>query len=296
MKIGVLASMVVLAACAPREDAEEANASSAPSGASVAEDGVVDRVRLYALDCGRISMNDLSLFSVEGAYEGRENEAADMCFLIRHPKGDLLWDAGLNDSLHEAESGVEFGPFHLSVPNTLAAQLDTIGLSAADIEFFSISHSHFDHVGNADQLAGSTFIINSLEREYMFRDEVRADAESFALVAPLEDAATIEFNGDYDVFGDRSVMIIATPGHTPGHGALLVNLESAGAVLLSGDLYHLKEAREKRTVPTFNVDKDQTLRSMDKFEALAAEENARVIIQHSLEHMEALPRPPAFLD
>lgn len=268
-------------------------ADSADENAGAA--GAAD-IRLYAFDCGRIEMLDLSMFSREGAYDGRSNSAADMCFLIRHPDGDMMWDAGLPDALNAQEGGVTNGAFHVSVPTTLASQLEAVGVAPADIDYFSVSHSHFDHVGNAGMFVGATFLVDSDERAHMFRDEARADPQTFPMVAPLETAETIEFDGDHDVFGDSSVTIIATPGHTPGHTALLVNLKNAGPVLLTGDLYHLEEAREKRTVPVFNTDADETLRSMERFEALAAEKNARVVIQHSLDDMNALPRAPEFLD
>ena len=78
-----------------------------------------------------------------------------------------------------------------------------------------------------------------------------------------------------DIFGDGSVVALHLPGHTPDHLALLVKLAS-GPVLLSGDLYHSREAREKRGVPPFNTSRDQTLQSMDKFEKLAKDTGAKV--------------------
>ena len=84
---------------------------------------------------------------------------------------------------------------------------------------------------------------------------------------------------DVDVFGDGSVVALHLPGHTPDHLALMVKLAS-GSVLLSGDLYHSREAREKRGVPPFNTSREQTLQSMDKFEKLAKDTGAKVIIQH----------------
>lgn len=253
-------------------------------------------VSLYAFDCGRIEMLDLSVFSREGKFDGRSNSAGDMCFLVRHPDGDLMWDAGLPDGLNAQEDGVTNGPFHLSVPLTLGSQLEAVGVTPAEIEYFSISHSHFDHVGNAALFSGSTFLVDGDERAFMFRDEARADSAGFASVAPLETATTQEFDGDHDVFGDGSVVILATPGHTPGHTSLLVNLVDAGPVLLTGDLYHLADARTERTVPVFNTSPEETLRSMDRFESLASETGARVIMQHSLEDMNALPRSPAPLN
>ena len=130
----------------------------------------------------------------------------------------------------------------------------------------------------------------------MFRDEARADEQSFPLYNALEEAETIEFDGDYDVFGDGSVMILAMPGHTPGHTSLLVQLENEGPVLLSGDMYHLQESRDNRYVPKFNTNVEDTLASMDRFEEIADETGARVVIQHVMADYEALPRLPGYLD
>lgn len=253
-------------------------------------------IRLYAIPCGEIQMNDLSGFDRGGAYDGRTNFAVDPCFLIRHPAGDLLWDTGLPDALAAEPDGVTNGPYHLKMAKTLKAQLAEIDVAASDIDFLSMSHSHFDHAGNANDYAGATWLVHEAERAHMFRDEARADAASFGAYSALETAQTLEFTGDRDVFADGSVTIVSTPGHTPGHASLLVRLKNAGPVLLSGDLYHLTEARERRTIPKFNTDAEETLRSMDRFEELAASTGARVIIQHEDEDIAALPQFPAYLD
>ena len=293
-------SVITLAAltigCSAEQNASTTTTPAEKSSAPVHSEKTNALIRLYAMDCGRIEMLDLGLFSANGEYAGRQNSAADMCFLVRHPKGDLIWDAGLPDGLNALEDGQTNGPFKVSVPNTMASQLAAIHVSPEDIEYFSVSHSHFDHVGNAGLFAGSTFLVDKDERAHMFREDARADPQSFALVAPLEQATTKEFDGDYDVFGDGNVKIIAAPGHTPGHTSLWVNLAKEGPVLLTGDLYHLLESREKRIYPTFNTDGEETLRSMDKFEALAEETGARVIVQHSLEHMNELPLAPEYLE
>lgn len=289
---------VLLAACdrAPPDGAQisaKDDAAPQPAGAGAQRPA---GVRLYAFDCGDIDVLDLGVFDPGGAYAGRRSKLVDPCFLVRHPQGDLIWDAGLPANLAAAPEGLISGPFAIRLSETLAAQLARIGLSPADIEYFSASHSHFDHVGDARLFAGATFIVQKAERAYMFRDEARANAEEFAAYAPLESAETIEIDGDHDVFADGSVEIAATPGHTPGHAVLKLRLDNTGTVLLSGDLYHFREAREKRTIPTWNWDPDQTRASMDRFEALAAEAGARVVIQHDPEDYAALPKPPDFLD
>lgn len=293
MKHYILAALIGLGACSKMKT----DKPKAPENkASVETTAPAPAIKLYALDCGRIDMLDLSLFDRGGAFDGRTNKAADTCYLIRHPKGDLLWDTGLPDSLSAVEGGVTNGPFHLEVVNTLASQLEGLGIKPEDIEYLSLSHPHFDHLGNGGAYAGSTFIVNSDEKAFMFRDDAKKDDKTFPAYSALEQAKTIEFKGQYDVFSDGSVTIIDMPGHTPGHTVLKVELPKTGTVLLTGDLYHLNESRKLRTVPVFNTDPEETLRSMDKFEALAKKTNAKVIIQHSKSDFDALPKPPAYLD
>lgn len=281
------AAAMGLAACsggAP-ENSERAGAKAAAAD-----------LKLYAFNCGEVEMLDLSIFDSGGAYDGMQNSAVNTCYLLRHPKGDLLWDTGLPDALNAVEGGVTNGPFQLQMPKTLIGQLAEIGVGPADIDYLSLSHSHFDHTGNAAVFASATFIVHEAERAYMFRDEARASPQSFDSYAALEGAKTVTFTDEYDVFGDGSVRIIAMPGHTPGHSVLLANLKNSGPVLLTGDLYHLTQARKRRTVPVFNTDADETLRSMDRFEALAAKKDARVVIQHEADDFADLPKPPAYLD
>ena len=103
------------------------------------------------------------------------------------------------------------------------------------------------------------------------------------------------FTGDYDVFGDGSVVIISLPGHTAGHAGLLVNLAEAGPVMLTGDLYHFRESRTGKAVPAFNFDAPETLKYMKVFEDKVAALNARVIIQHAAADLADLPKPPEAL-
>lgn len=286
-----LLATALTTACSNATDETQAIAEATPKITAQAAS-----VKLYALECGRINMLDLGLFASNGAFDGQTNEATSSCYLIRHPQGDLLWDTGMPDALNAIEGGMTNGPFHVSVPKTLSGQLTDLGLAPADIEYLSISHSHFDHVGNAGTYAASTLIVHEAELAHMFRDEAKADAQSFAAYSALENSQKITFTGEHDVFGDGTVTIIDTPGHTPGHTVLKLNLANAGNILLSGDLYHLNKSRDLRTVPVFNTDEAETLHSMDKFEALAKELNAKVIIQHSMADFDALPKPPEYID
>lgn len=266
-------------------------AAACLAGSAAAAEGL----RLYAMDCGRISMRDADMFADDGAYKGVAKTMVVPCYLIRHPKGDLIWDTGIPEST--ADKPASEGGEALSMKRKLTDQLKDLGLTPADIEYLSISHSHFDHIGNAGLFAGATWIVDPDEKAYAFRPQAKADAKGFAAYSAIETAKTVLVEGDapHDVFGDGSVQVIPGPGHTPGHTVLLVRLPKAGPVLLTGDLWHIAESRAARRVPRFNVDRAQTLATMDKVEALAAREKARVIRQHVVEDFDALPKFPEAL-
>lgn len=262
-------------------------------GTAVAEeDGAL---RLYALNCGRIDVSDANVFSDTGDYVGVKTTLVDSCYLISHPEGDLLWDAGLQDAMSQSPEGVTSGPYTLRVTETLVRQLGVLGLVPADIEYVAFSHSHFDHVGNAGLFAGATWLSNPKEYEWMYRDAAR-EGNGFEAIAPMEMAERIDVTSDYDIFGDGSVTIIQTPGHTPGHMSLRVSLEGSGEYLLTGDLYVMDGSQDLHPVPVFNTSREETLASMEKFDALASKLGATVVIQHSAADFEALPKLPDFLD
>ncbi|MEM7277469.1 MAG: N-acyl homoserine lactonase family protein, partial [Pseudomonadota bacterium] len=209
-----------------------------------------------------------------------------------HTNGDLLWDAGLSEDMATAAS--ESDAFKLWLNRPLSDELADAGVSIADIDYFAMSHSHFDHSGNAPLLLDATWIASSAEIAFT-KSEFGATMGVSEVFNIPESTKLREITEDHDVFGDGSVTLIQTPGHTGGHMALLIKLEEAGPLLLSGDLYHYQESRNQQLVPTFNYDALQTRQSMEKFEALAKELGAKVVIQHSKAEFDTFPRPPEFL-
>jgi N-acyl homoserine lactone hydrolase len=105
-----------------------------------------------------------------------------------------------------------------------------------------------------------------------------------------------KFEGDHDVFGDGSVTIISTPGHTPGHQSLLVRLPKTGGLLLTGDAVHFKDNWENRRVPDFNTDSTQTLASMQRISGILAKEKAQLWINHDKVQSDSLKFAPSFYE
>jgi glyoxylase-like metal-dependent hydrolase (beta-lactamase superfamily II) len=231
---------------------------------------------LTALECGHIDVGDLNVFSDTQAFTGQTFQMVVSCYLIRHGDQIMIWDLGLPDAMAETPGG---GPgMALTVPRTL------------------VSHGHVDHAGNVGAFPNATLILQAAEW---------AQVQSGQAGGPLDPSLFAEFidgenvqavAGDYDVFGDGSVVTLSTPGHTPGHQALLVRLANEGPIILSGDWTHFRENRASRGVPGFNWNRADTLASFDRLEELAANLGAPIIIGHDPRDAALLPKAPAFLD
>ncbi|SFC78351.1 N-acyl homoserine lactonase family protein [Pseudoalteromonas denitrificans] len=252
------------------------------------------RIKLYTMDCGIFYVSDMSALSEKGKFDGEKTTLANPCFLIRHPKGDLLWETGHKETLADLPDGIKQGVWHSKLNTKLTKQLKKLDLKPLDIDYLSLSHIHPDHSGNANLFAKSTFIINEQERLYMFENNTKTMFGKFYMA--LEGADTITFRDKYDVFGDDSVVTLSMPGHTPGGSVLLVRLENSENILLTGDLYIHRRGRKLQTLHKYNTDQQAIKTSRKKFETLVVKEKARVIIHHDKQDFDSLPKFPKFLD
>lgn len=240
-------------------------------------------LRLYEFDCGRLVWD-----SPEAAGFGIRDDATDVrelfvpCYLIDHPGGRLLWDGGLASELALEAGWVDRGGLRLRLDRTLADQLQELGFSLDSLDYLAFSHMHLDHVGVANEIGGGVLLIQQAEFEAAFADDITVPGYDRSLYDGLKGLDRRLLDGDHDVFGDDRVRILSLPGHTPGHQALFVDLANEGPVVLSGDLYHFRLSREERIVPMFNVDAEETLRSMDRLEALLLKAGATLWIEHDL--------------
>lgn len=276
----VLVAAIALAGCRVSEAPENAPDNAAPAA--------VERpaLTLTRLDCGSGEFKDLGSFFSDrpGIYPPGPGKVTDSCYLIRHGDQLMIWDTGFPAALKGGSK--DMGGFTATLDTTLAEQLATLGLKPADIDFVGISHMHGDHVGQAAEFPGANLLIGMRD----FEQTVGKD-DPFGPWRG-EGKRTTLVSADHDVFGDGGIVALHLPGHTPDHLALLVKLAS-GPVLLTGDLYHSTIAREKRAVPPFNTSRPETLASMDRFEKLAKETGAKVIIQHEPADIAKLPAFPA---
>jgi N-acyl homoserine lactone hydrolase len=244
--------------------------------------------RLYILNCGEGVAGDVSRWS--GVDAGKSIPMADNCYLIHDTLGWLLWDTGVTDAIAAMPSGQapsDPRAIHWYRPKTLAAELSAIGVKPSDIKYLAISHTHPDHVGNVEMFPQSMLLVQKAEYEW-------PNPLGVGRFKPEHPVKKLE--GDYDVFGDGSVTIISTPGHTPGHQSLLVKLPKTGAIVLSGDAVHFKSNWDNRRVPSINFDKDKTSASMQRIADILAKEHAQLWINHDKAQRDTLKMAPAYYD
>jgi glyoxylase-like metal-dependent hydrolase (beta-lactamase superfamily II) len=252
--------------------------------------------RLYVLYCGENQIPDVSPWS-PGFNVGQPATFSDNCYLIRHAKGWMLWDSGYPDALASLPDG-QPGARNTRArrTKTLAAQLAELGVAPGDIKFLAFSHTHGDHVGNANLFTGATLYMQQAEYDAAFGAEPQKFGFVPATYDKLRASPVVKLSGDFDVFGDGSVKILSTPGHTPGHQALLVHLPKTGAVVLSGDVAHFASNFENRRVPGFNFNVEQSGQSIDKVAAVVKAEHAQLWINHDSQQNATIKHEPEFYD
>jgi glyoxylase-like metal-dependent hydrolase (beta-lactamase superfamily II) len=212
------------------------------------------------------------------------------CYLIRHGKDYMLWDTGLGEELIAKPE--ENADQRVSLKRSIVDQLKQIGVTPDQIGTIGISHFHFDHTGQASRFPKARLLIGQADWTMLKGDDARLKGARVHLANWLTGPGKVEpVASDADVFKDGSVVMLGLPGHTPGHSGLLVRLAS-GPVLLSGDQYHFTEAVKNRGVPSFNTNRADTLASHDRFDRIAVNTGAKVIIQHEPSDVAKLPAFP----
>jgi len=257
--------------------------------------------KLYKLDCGDSLANDESVWT-PGENFGRSIEFSSTCWLIKHGSKWLLWDTGVPEATLNDPRGWSTLPelivYHLH--KSLTEQLAEIGLKPGDIGHIAISHTHGDHIGNIGLFPHATIWMQRAEYRWIHSPDGPNDnvnklmALARKLLGTPRNLRLVE--GDTDVFGDGSVTLVATPGHTPGHQSLIVHLKTSGFVILSGDVVHTEDNFEKDIVPSLNTNKSGSIASMKRIRKLIAVYKAALFINHDKSQTDKLKAVPAFYD
>ncbi len=218
-------------------------------------------------------------FSDIYAYGDLKLQFVYSCYLVRHGNDYVLWDTG------HAMTAPNVAP-KVSLVDLLAK----IDLKPDAIKYVGISHYHADHTGQVSSFPNATLLIGKGDWDAITSTKPAEGVNFRPFEHWIKGEGKVEpLSLDKDVFGDGSVIVLRTPGHTPGHQSLLVRLPQMGAVLLTGDAAHFRENYDSDGVPAFNYDRAETVASLERIKKIAANVRATVIIQHDARDVEKLP-------
>jgi len=264
--------LTTIAVCA------SATAFSAPSLAAA-------DMSLTRLDCGTpqapIPVNQR--FSDTYTYGDLKLQFVYSCYLVKHGDDYLLWDTG------HAMTAPDVAP-----KVSIVDQLAKLNLMLDQIKYVGISHYHGDHTGQVASFPKALLLIGQGDWDRIASPNPPAGVNYKPFEGWTKGENKVEpLVNDKDVFGDGSVIVLNTPGHTPGHHSMLVKLPQTGALIITGDAAHFRENYDSDGAPWFNYDRAQTIASLERLKKIAANFNATVIIQHDARDVEKLPAFPA---
>jgi glyoxylase-like metal-dependent hydrolase (beta-lactamase superfamily II) len=242
-------------------------------------------IAVTRLDCGTpqapVAVNQR--FSDTYAYGDLKLQFVFSCYLVKHDNDYMLWDTGHSMSAPNVAPKV-----------SIVDQLAQLNVKPDQIKYVGISHFHADHTGQVDSFPKATLLIGAKEWEAITAPKPAQGVNFKPFEHWIKGEGKVEPQAvDKDVFGDGSVIVLRTPGHTPGHQSLLVKLAQMGPVILSGDAVHFRENYESDGVPWFNFDRAQTVASIERIKKIAANLKATLIIQHDARDIAKLPAFPA---
>ena len=232
-------------------------------------------------------------------------------YVIKHPKGNIVFDTGNNDKLIADPNYWPEGLRGLKPAMTpdvaIDAQLKKIGLTPDDIKYVVLSHMHLDHGGNVGKFPNSTIVVQKSEVQNAFWPEpgtggpyVITDFQS--LRAPNSNYPNsqkmIQLDGDLDLFGDGSAVVHRWVAHTPGSQMMTVKLKNTGLAILTGDNVYFRENVEKNIAPNIVLayKPDGFYRAYEWIRLMMATQKADYFTAHDPDAFKALKKPPAYYD
>jgi N-acyl homoserine lactone hydrolase len=245
-------------------------------------------MRIYAFHCGG-DRSPQSVYDPLTSDAGEVVYAPYLFFVVDHPAGKVLFDTGLHPKWKTITSDsmltVEMGD-----RDDVVSKLALLDVAPDEIEHVVVSHLHFDHAGGLQFFHHASIYVQSEELRFAYWPAVYQrefyDRDDFD--HPLK---WVEINGTYDLHGDGKIVLIPTPGHTPGHQSLVVELNS-GVHILAADASYWSSKMRERKLPGILWSPDAMVASWERLEELERTRGAKLIFTHDVDFREAKPLAP----
>jgi N-acyl homoserine lactone hydrolase len=219
-------------------------------------------------------------------------------FLIRHAQGDVLVDGG-NPLAVARDPHAHWGALadhftvHMTEEQHCAAQLRRLGVEPGSVGHVVQTHLHIDHTGALGHFPNATIVVHARELQAA---RVAQDPISSGYVREDYDRPELRWQlveDELDLFGDETIRLLQTPGHSAGHMSLLLELEETGPVLLTADAADNRAQWEGREHPRALFSREEARRSLERLRELAHQTDALLVLGHEPDDWSQLRRAPA---
>lgn len=228
--------------------------------------------------------------AVTGFLRGEKNKITlpVSCYLIEHPKGKILIDSGWHSKYIEEKPHRFFGLLDkISTPvitegQTVDKKLENLGIRPDELDYVIFSHLDFDHTSGLELVKNAKNILVSEaelkdSNKYFFRYVKKnwnfANITSFS----FKDTGIGPVGKSYDLFGDGTVVLVNTPGHSHGHTSVIVKNDEK-FIVVAGDCVYTRDSWEKMLLPGFTVDKKSAKKSIEWINELLRNDNCIAVL------------------
>ena len=232
-------------------------------------------------------------------------------YVIKHPKGNILFDTGNNDKLITdpnwwGKANAAMKPA-MTPEVAIDVQLKKIGLTPDDIAYVVPSHLHLDHGGNVGKFPNSTIVVQKSElMNALWPAPGTGNSYVIGDILPLRSGEStypnaqkmVLLEGDLDLYGDGSIMIKRWVAHTPGSQMMVVKLKNRGMTILTGDNVYFRENVEKNIPPNLVLayNPQGFFTAFEWIRTMMATEKADFFTAHDPDAFKAMKKAPEYYD
>ncbi len=266
------------------------------SSPALADAHAGDSVKVYWTASGKFGP-----FNIQGLIptypEARDIMIPINMWVIEHPKGLVVYDTGNNVAIsdgncasHWAQGSCDFLDPSQTRDDVIDRQLEKLGYSTDDVKVVITSHSHLDHIGNIEMFPNAIHVIQKLELYQAWWPEKFQRPSGAHVVGDYDDAREFNYHaieGDFDLFGDGTVMVLSTPGHTLGHQSVRLELANTGTVILSQDAIWMEENLEGYPAG-LNYSILDYFNSVNRLKMMADIQNGQLWFGHSIKQYDSM--------
>ena len=224
--------------------------------------------------------------------------------LIDHPKGIVMFDTGnaleivSNKEEHWGDILAAYDPV-MTEDQWCVNAIQKVGYKPADVKYVILSHLHLDHAGGVGHFPNAKYIVQRDELHYAYVPDsfmkgayIRKDFDK-----PVDWWILEGWRDDrLDLFGDGKIIIYFTPGHTPGHQSILVNLRNSGPMFFAADSCYTAENIDNDVLPGLAWNPSEVVKTVQRMKNLREFYGAQIVTGHDPEAWKGVKQAPEYYD